>query len=138
MWEPAVSTLSLSTITAAQQVSDRCIVRCLILLICLVGCQASCGGTHTMVLTAEGRIFGWGRGSFGRLGTGFDKDCHSPIEVFLPGTILLNFSDHGVNMEMLFCTCFCHVSNGKNCNIDHKYPRVLSVTKTMHILLCGL
>ena len=39
-----------------------------------------------MVLTAEGRIFGWGRGSFGRLGTGLEKDCYSPIEVFLPGT----------------------------------------------------
>lgn len=38
-----------------------------------------------MVLTAEGRIFGWGRGSFGRLGTGLEKDCHSPVEVFLPG-----------------------------------------------------
>lgn len=47
--------------------------------------QASCGGTHTMVLTAEGRIFGWGRGSFGRLGTGFEKDCYSPVEIFLPG-----------------------------------------------------
>ena len=41
-----------------------------------------------MVLTAEGRIFGWGRGSFGRLGTGLEKDCHSPVEVFLPGTCL--------------------------------------------------
>ncbi|KAL3132366.1 hypothetical protein ABBQ32_008942 [Trebouxia sp. C0010 RCD-2024] len=47
--------------------------------------QASCGGTHTMVLTAEGRIFGWGRGSFGRLGTGLQKDCYSPVEIFLPG-----------------------------------------------------
>lgn len=27
--------------------------------------QAVCGGTHTMVLTAEGRIYIWGRGSFG-------------------------------------------------------------------------
>ncbi len=27
--------------------------------------QAVCGGTHTMALTAEGRIFIWGRGSFG-------------------------------------------------------------------------
>lgn len=77
----------LSIITAAQ-VSDKRIVRCLIVLMFLVGCQASCGGTHTMVLTAEGRIFGWGRGSFGRLGTGFEKDCHSPVEVFLPGTHL--------------------------------------------------
>lgn len=44
-----------------------------------------------MVLTAEGRIFGWGRGSFGRLGTGFEKDCHSPVEVFLPGANLDEF-----------------------------------------------
>ena len=53
--------------------------------------QASCGGTHTMVLTAEGRIFGWGRGSFGRLGTGHEKDHHSPVEIFLPGQPLSQF-----------------------------------------------
>jgi hypothetical protein len=47
--------------------------------------QASCGGTHTMVLTSEGRIYTWGRGSFGRLGTGTEKDYFSPVEVFLPG-----------------------------------------------------
>ena len=41
-----------------------------------------------MVLTAEGRIFGWGRGSFGRLGTGLEKDFHSPVEIFLPGMAL--------------------------------------------------
>jgi alpha-tubulin suppressor-like RCC1 family protein len=39
-----------------------------------------------MVLTAEGRIYTWGRGSFGRLGTGTEKDCYSPVEVFLPGS----------------------------------------------------
>lgn len=27
--------------------------------------QAVCGGTHTMALTVEGRIYIWGRGSFG-------------------------------------------------------------------------
>ena len=27
----------------------------------------------------------WGRGSFGRLGTGHEKDHYSPVEVFLPG-----------------------------------------------------
>ena len=47
--------------------------------------QASCGGTHTMVLSSEGRIFVWGRGSFGRLGSGAEKDHYSPVEVFLPG-----------------------------------------------------
>ena len=47
--------------------------------------QASCGGTHTMVLTDEGRVFCWGRCSFGRLGKPLEKDCCSPEEVYLPG-----------------------------------------------------
>lgn len=38
-----------------------------------------------MVLSSEGRIFVWGRGSFGRLGSGTEKDHYSPVEVFLPG-----------------------------------------------------
>lgn len=47
--------------------------------------EASCGGTHTVVVTDEGRILIWGRGSFGRLGTGTEKDHVSPVEVKLPG-----------------------------------------------------
>ncbi|KAI7841414.1 hypothetical protein COHA_004809 [Chlorella ohadii] len=47
--------------------------------------QGSCGGTHTMVVTDEGRCFIWGRAAFGRLGTGVDKDCISPVELKLPG-----------------------------------------------------
>mmetsp|Transcript_5358 Transcript_5358/g.15331 ORF Transcript_5358/g.15331 Transcript_5358/m.15331 type:complete len:664 (+) Transcript_5358:598-2589(+) len=47
--------------------------------------QAVCGGTHTMVLTAEGRIYIWGRGSFGRLGMGGERDCPAPVSVSLPG-----------------------------------------------------
>jgi len=46
--------------------------------------QASCGGTHTMMVTSEGRMFVTGRGSFGRLGRG-TRDRYSPIEVELPG-----------------------------------------------------
>ena len=69
-------------------------------------CQASCGGTHTMVLTAEGRIFGWGRGSFGRLGTGLEKDCYSPIEVFLPGTTH-SCAGHGLsNITFVFISTY--------------------------------
>ena len=49
--------------------------------------SASCGGTHTLVLTEEGRIFTWGRCSFGRLGVPVERDCYSPIEVYLPGLI---------------------------------------------------
>jgi hypothetical protein len=48
--------------------------------------EATCGGTHTIVVTEEGRCFIWGRGSFGRLGTGSgQKDSLSPVEVKLPG-----------------------------------------------------
>ncbi|GAB4819656.1 hypothetical protein N2152v2_006702 [Parachlorella kessleri] len=45
----------------------------------------SCGGTHTAVVTDEGRCFIWGRGAFGRLGTGVEKNCISPVELKLPG-----------------------------------------------------
>lgn len=47
--------------------------------------EASCGGTHTMVVTDDGRAFIWGRGAFGRLGTGNERDFYSPVEVKLPG-----------------------------------------------------
>ena len=47
--------------------------------------QASAGGTHTVALSGDGRVFAWGRGSFGRLGTGDDRDRHAPVQVRLPG-----------------------------------------------------
>ena len=34
-------------------------------MLCCRVVQAVCGGTHTIALTDEGRIFIWGRGSFG-------------------------------------------------------------------------
>eukprot|EP01025_Chloroclados_australasicus_P016188 TRINITY_DN18019_c0_g1_i2.p1 TRINITY_DN18019_c0_g1~~TRINITY_DN18019_c0_g1_i2.p1 ORF type:complete len:499 (-),score=79.40 TRINITY_DN18019_c0_g1_i2:435-1931(-) len=47
--------------------------------------QARCGGSHTVCLTEEGRLFIFGRGSFGRLGQNDTKNHTSPIEVELPG-----------------------------------------------------
>ena len=47
--------------------------------------EASCGGTHTVVVTDDGRVFTWGRGSFGRLGTATERNHYSPVEVKLPG-----------------------------------------------------
>ena len=38
-----------------------------------------------MVLTAAGRMFIWGRGSYGRLGLGAEKDWYQPVECQLPG-----------------------------------------------------
>ncbi|KAG1674128.1 hypothetical protein FOA52_015758 [Chlamydomonas sp. UWO 241] len=46
--------------------------------------QIAGGGTHTMALTDEGRLFVWGRGSMGRLGCS-DKDQCAPVECELPG-----------------------------------------------------
>lgn len=48
--------------------------------------QVAVGGTHTLALTDAGRLFVWGRGSFGRLGLGAGaKDHYLPVEVPLPG-----------------------------------------------------
>ena len=48
--------------------------------------QVAAGGTHTMALTNGGRIFVWGRASFGRLGLGdVSQDQYLPVECQLPG-----------------------------------------------------
>lgn len=47
--------------------------------------EASAGGTHTVVVTEDGRMFIWGRGSFGRLGTGNEQNHFAPVEVYFPG-----------------------------------------------------
>ena len=47
--------------------------------------QVSCGGSHTLGVDASGKAWAWGRGSFGRLGTGEQRDALSPVEVNLPG-----------------------------------------------------
>ena len=43
-----------------------------------------------MVSTDEGRLFVWGRGSFGRLGNGKAEECYTPVELQLPGTTSLS------------------------------------------------
>jgi hypothetical protein len=48
--------------------------------------QVAAGGTHTMALTSEGRVFIWGRASYGRLGLGEGaRDVYEPEECVLPG-----------------------------------------------------
>ncbi|KAG0494292.1 hypothetical protein HPP92_005286 [Vanilla planifolia] len=39
------------------------------------------GEAHTLALTGDGSVFSWGRGTFGRLGTGKDADELSPVRV---------------------------------------------------------
>jgi RCC1 and BTB domain-containing protein len=40
--------------------------------------QLSACGFHTGCLTAEGELFTWGEGKFGRLGHGAERNCHTP------------------------------------------------------------
>jgi alpha-tubulin suppressor-like RCC1 family protein len=48
--------------------------------------QVAAGGTHSLAVTSSGRMFIWGRASYGRLGAGCSaKDQYSPVEVALPG-----------------------------------------------------
>jgi alpha-tubulin suppressor-like RCC1 family protein len=48
--------------------------------------QVAAGGTHTLALSTQGRMYVWGRASFGRLGTGSEQqDLYSPAEIQLPG-----------------------------------------------------
>ncbi|CAN6456668.1 unnamed protein product [Victoria cruziana] len=39
------------------------------------------GEAHTLALTAEGEVYSWGRGTFGRLGTGKEEDEKRPVPV---------------------------------------------------------
>ncbi|CAL9187215.1 unnamed protein product, partial [Musa hybrid cultivar] len=39
------------------------------------------GEAHTLALTADGIVFSWGRGTFGRLGTGKDVDELFPVPI---------------------------------------------------------
>ncbi|KEH17300.1 putative regulator of chromosome condensation 1/beta-lactamase-inhibitor protein II [Medicago truncatula] len=43
--------------------------------------QVSCGGTHSVALTRDGRIFSFGRGDHGRLGYGRKVTTGQPMEV---------------------------------------------------------
>ncbi|KAK3722084.1 hypothetical protein QZH41_019834, partial [Actinostola sp. cb2023] len=41
--------------------------------------QVHCGLDHVAIVTVSGKLFVWGRGSFGRLGTGATEDQSTPI-----------------------------------------------------------
>ncbi|CAL9191540.1 unnamed protein product [Musa hybrid cultivar] len=46
--------------------------------------QISGGWRHTMALTSDGRLYGWGWNKFGQLGVGDNDDHCSPVQVKLP------------------------------------------------------
>lgn len=47
--------------------------------------QIACGEHNTMALSADGRIFSWGRGKYGQLGLGDTRNAHAPKLVDVNG-----------------------------------------------------
>jgi len=43
--------------------------------------QVATGDSHNLALTAEGHVFAWGSGAYGRLGLGTEMDVHAPTIV---------------------------------------------------------
>ncbi|CAH9064759.1 unnamed protein product, partial [Cuscuta epithymum] len=43
--------------------------------------EVAAGEAHTLALTADGSVYSWGRGFFGRLGTGSELDQMFPVRV---------------------------------------------------------
>ncbi|XP_015573158.1 ultraviolet-B receptor UVR8 isoform X2 [Ricinus communis] len=43
--------------------------------------SVAAGEAHTLALTGDGCVYSWGRGTFGRLGTGLEKDELYPVKV---------------------------------------------------------
>ncbi|GAB4855716.1 Ultraviolet-B receptor uvr8 [Ancistrocladus abbreviatus] len=46
--------------------------------------QISGGWRHTMAVTSDGRLYGWGWNKFGQVGVGDDADHCSPVQVLFP------------------------------------------------------
>ncbi|KAL6006111.1 hypothetical protein ACLOJK_040157 [Asimina triloba] len=45
------------------------------------------GETHTLALTGDGSVYSWGRGAFGRLGTGKESDELAPVRLGFDGSL---------------------------------------------------
>ncbi len=43
--------------------------------------NVSCGFSHTLALTKNGKVFSWGQGKFGALGHGSNESKKEPTEI---------------------------------------------------------
>ncbi len=60
----------------------------------VVGQQLSCGGDHTALLTREGQLYTWGRGTWGQTGLGHcDNVCYPKLVGSLEGQRLCQVGD---------------------------------------------
>lgn len=69
----------------------------------------ACGWKHTMAVAASGKVYAWGRGTNGQLGTGDsgDQNTPQPVEVLSKGSIRmealqgLSNAGHGASWRCL-------------------------------------
>jgi len=58
--------------------------------------QISCGNSHTMVLTSDGCVYGWGHNMFGQLGCGPDRELRNRV------TCRVNFNPNH-EIKSIYC-----------------------------------
>ena len=51
--------------------------------------QVSCGEAHTVVLTSEDQVWGWGMSMYGQLGLGFSGDSFEPGEGMMKSKVTI-------------------------------------------------
>ncbi|XP_041127284.1 ultraviolet-B receptor UVR8-like [Polyodon spathula] len=61
----------------------------------------ACGSSHSVIVTVDNRIFAWGNGSSGQLGSGERTMKTYPVEAFLPS----NPDDDGTGIEVAGVAC---------------------------------
>ncbi len=71
----------------------------------------SCGGWHSLFWTQSGKLFGCGKGEYGRLGGGSEASSGEPVRVILPEDVRVVKAAAGGSHSMVSClTCillFC-------------------------------
>ena len=63
--------------------------------------SVACGYAHTLALTRDGRVYSWGCGLFGQLGTGATVKQVRPVRVRLPGRVVKIVSGYFHNIVIM-------------------------------------
>ncbi|KAG8482491.1 hypothetical protein CXB51_024451 [Gossypium anomalum] len=85
--------------------------------------QISGGWRHTMALTSDGKLYGWGWNKFGQVGVGDNSDICSPVQVKFP-----NDQAH---------SCYCCFQILKVVQVSCGWRHTLAVTEEQNIFSWG-
>ncbi|MBA0799453.1 hypothetical protein Gohar_009970, partial [Gossypium harknessii] len=85
--------------------------------------QISGGWRHTMALTSDGKLYGWGWNKFGQVGVGDNTDICSPVQVKFP-----NDQAH---------SCYCCFQILKVVQVSCGWRHTLAITEEQNIFSWG-